>query len=406
VALFRPFSALRHRNFRLFWSGQLISLMGTWMHSPAQGWLVLRLTDSPFYLGLTGTAGSIPILLFALAGGVVADRFRKRHTLLTMYMALMALALTLGILTSAGLVSIWHILFIAFLTGTGYAFEIPSRQSFFIELVGREDLLNAIALNSAAFNAARTIGPAIAGMLIGRLGVSVCFYINSLSFLAVIAGLLRMRFQDGGARATEGRGMKRDLIEGLRYIFHESDVHRLIFFIGLLSFFGLPYITFLPVYARDILKTGAEGLGLLMALAGAGAFTGAIGLAIKGDSSNKERHLMLSALVFSSSLMMFSISRIAWLSCILLFLVGWGVVNQIATTNTIIQLRVPDRLRGRVMSVFTLVFLGMASLGNLAVGSLAHYTGTQIALMICALICLMITTIIIVKGKVKRPPGS
>jgi MFS family permease len=375
------------------------------MHSPAQGWLVLKLTDSPFYLGLTGTAGSIPILLFTLAGGVVADRFRKRYTLLTMYILLMLLALTLGALASAGLVSIWHVLSIAFLMGTGYAFEIPSRHSFFIELVGRRDLLNAIALNSAAFNAARTIGPAIAGMLIGRFGVAVCFYINALSFLAVITGLLRIRLDNEEKRGGK-RSIRSDLKEGIRYILSEPRVNRLILFIGVMSFFGFPYITFLPVYARDILRIGAKGLGVLMALAGAGAFTGAIGLAIKGDSINKERHLATSAAVFAVSLLIFSLSRLTWLSYVLLFLIGWGVVNQIATANTIIQLRVPDRLRGRVISSFTLVFLGMASIGNFIVGSLAHYAGTRIALMICALICLMVTTMVISKKVLKKPPAS
>jgi MFS family permease len=406
VASIQPFSALRYRNFRLFYFGQIISLTGTWMHSAAQGWLVLRLTDSPFYLGLAGTAGSIPILLFTLAGGIIADRFKKRYTILTMYIILSCLALTLGFLASTGMVNIWHVLVIAFLTGSGYAIEIPSRQSFFIELVGRESLLNAIALNSAAFNAARTIGPAIAGMLIGQFGVAICFYINAISFLAVISGLLRIQLNEEGQKKREGKGIKHDLKEGLGYIFSESGIYKLILFIGIISFFGFPYITFLPVYARDILRIGAEGLGVLMAFAGAGAFTGAISLAIRGDSSDKERHLAVSAVVFSVALLIFSLSQLAWLSYILLFLVGWGVVNQIATANTIIQLRVPDRLRGRVMSSFTLVFLGMASLGNFVVGSLAHYTGTQIALMICALICLFITIIIMSRGALKNVPSG
>ncbi len=361
------------------------------MHSAAQGWLVLKLTDSPFYLGLAGTAGSMPILLFTLAGGVAADRFPKRYIILTMDIILMFLTLTLAILVSMAMVNIWHVLIIAFLIGTAYAFEIPARQSFFIELVGRENLLNAIALNSAIFNGARTVGPAIAGILIGRLGVDICFYINAFSFLAVITGLLKIRFDKQEIKKIKSVSIKKEFKEGLKYIFSESRVYTLILFIGLISFFGFPYITFLPVYARDILGTGAEGLGILMALAGAGAFTGAISLAIKGDSLSKEVHLVTSALVFSSALFIFSLSTITWLSYIMLFLIGWGAVNQIATANSLLQLEVPDGLRGRVMSSFTLVFLGMASLGNFIVGSLAHYTNTQTALLICASICLFIT---------------
>ena len=191
---FRPFSALAYRNFRLFWLGQIISLTGTWMHSAGQGWLVLKLTDSPFYLGLVGSVSSMPILLFTLAGGVAADRLSKRKILLTTQMMLMLFAFILAVLVSTGIVTVWYVLIIGFLIGMVNAFDIPARQSFFIEMVGKENLLNAIALNSAAFNGARIIGPAIAGILIGYFGVAVCFYINSLSFLAAIIALVRMRF--------------------------------------------------------------------------------------------------------------------------------------------------------------------------------------------------------------------
>lgn len=389
MASFRPLSALTYRNFRLFWFGQLISLTGTWMHSAAQGWLVLKLTDSPFYLGLAGTAGSIPILLFTLAGGVIADRFPKRYIILTMYIVLMLLTLTLAVLVSTTIINVWYVLIIAFFIGTAYSFEIPARQSFLIELVGKENLLNAIALNSTAFNGARAIGPAIAGIIIGRYGVDICFYINALSFLFVITGLLKMRFNNHTIKSVRDKGIKKEIKEGLKYIFSDRVVSMLILFIGIISFFGFPYITFLPVFAKDILGIGAKGLGILMALAGAGALAGAVNLVIRGDSSNKERHLTISAIVFSASLLIFSLSDITWLSYIMLFLIGWGAVNQIATANTLLQLKVPDGLRGRVMSSFTLVFLGMASLGNFVVGSLAHYAGTQTALMICAVICII-----------------
>lgn len=359
------------------------------MYSTGQGWLVLQLTDSPFYLGLVGSAASMPILLFTLVGGVAADRFPKRKILLTTQSMLMILALTLAILVSTGVVTIWHVLSIAFLIGTVSAFDIPARQSFLIEMVGKENLMNAIALNSAAFNGARIIGPAVAGMLIGYLGLAVCFYINAFSFLAAIIGLVMMRFKPEETGKSPETGIKEEFKQGLAYIFNEPQVYSLIISVGIISFFGFPYLTFLPVYARDILKTGATGLGVLMGFAGAGAFTGAISLALRGNFSKKGILLASSGIIFSSALLVFSLSTVTWLSYLMLFLMGWGAINQIATANSLLQLAVPDRLRGRVMSSFTMVFLGMASLGNFVLGSLAYYVGTQTALGIGAKLSLL-----------------
>ncbi len=386
---FGPFSALTYRNFRLFWFGQIISLTGTWMHSAAQGWLVLKLTDSPFYLGLVGSAASMPILLFTLAGGVAADRFPKRKILLMTQTILMILAFTLAVIVTTGVVTVWHVLAIAFLIGTTCAFDIPSRQSFLIEMVGKKSLINAIALNSTAFNGARIIGPAIAGMLIGYIGLEACFYINSLSFLAAIIALLKMKFDNEQGKAPEKPGVRKELIEGIKYIFSEPKIHTLIISVGIISFFGFPYITFLPVYARDILKTGAAGLGILMGCSGAGAFTGGVILATRGDYGRKGVLLAVSGITFASALLIFSFSGVVWLSYIMLFFVGLAAINQIATANSLIQLNVPDRLRGRVMSSFTMVFLGLATLGNFAIGSLAYYVGTQAALGIGAKFCLL-----------------
>ena len=232
---FRPFSALAYRNFRLFWLGQIISLTGTWMHSAGQGWLVLKLTDSPFYLGLVGSVSSMPILLFTLAGGVAADRLSKRKILLTTQMMLMLFAFILAVLVSTGIVTVWYVLIIGFLIGMVNAFDIPARQSFFIEMVGKENLLNAIALNSAAFNGARIIGPAIAGILIGYFGVAVCFYINSLSFLAAIIALLMMKFESGEIRESTQSGIKEEFKEGLKYIFSEPKIYTLIILVGIIS---------------------------------------------------------------------------------------------------------------------------------------------------------------------------
>lgn len=385
----RPFSALTYRNFRLFWFGQVISLTGTWMHSAAQGWLVLKITDSPFYLGLVSSAASVPVLFFTLAGGVIADRFSKKTILLMTQTLLMFLALTLAILVSAKAVTVWHVMFIAFFIGTVNAVDIPARQSFLIEMVGKENLLNAIALNSAAFNGTRTVGPAIAGVLIGYFGLGVCFYVNAVSFLAAIIALLKMRFEKNEAEKIQRSGVKEELIEGLKYLFSEPRIYTLIIAVGVISFFGFPYLVFLPVYARDILKTGAAGLGILMGVAGAGALTGAFILAVRGDFAKKGLLLALSGTGFSLALLIFSFSTTLWLSYAMLFLIGLGAISQVATANSMLQLAVPDRLRGRIMSSFTMVFLGMATLGNLAIGTLASYVGTQAALGIGAKFCLL-----------------
>ncbi len=386
---FRPFSALTYRNFRLFWLGQVISLSGTWMHSAGQGWLVLKLTDSPFYLGLVGSAMSMPILLFTLAGGVAADRFNKRRILLATQTIFLFLAFSLALLVSTDIVTVGHVLAIAFFIGSVSAFDIPAKQSFLIEMVGKENLMNAIALNSAAFNAARVIGPTIAGFVIGHIGIAACFYINALSFLAVITGLLKMRFDPEDIKKPKKSGIREELKEGLKYILSEPKIYTLIVSVGIISFFGFPYITFLPVYARDILKTGPAGLGVLMGVTGAGAFTGAIGLAIRGDFKRKGIYLTVSGIIFSAALLIFSLSTTVWLSYSMLFIVGWGALSQIATSNSLIQIAVPDRLRGRVMSSFTMVFLGMATLGNLVIGGLALYVDIQAALGIGAKFCLL-----------------
>jgi len=394
---FQPFSALTYRNFRLFWFGQIISLSGTWMHSAAQGWLVFKLTNSPFYLGLVGSAMSLPVLLFTMAGGVAADRFFKRDIILAAQIILMFLTLSLAIMVSTGIVTVWHVLVISFLIGTTNSFEIPARQSFFVEMVGKENLMNAIALNSAAFHGARMLGPTIAGIIMGFLGLSACFYLNSLSFLATITGLLRMRFKPEEIKTSPGSGIKKEFKEGLKYIFNDPKIYTLILSSGIISFFGFPYATFLPVYARDILKTGAPGLGILMGSAGAGAFVGAITLTIRGDFSNKGILLTVSGIAFSIALLVFSISVTAWLSYLMLFLVGFGAINQVATANSMLQLAVPDKLRGRVMSSFTTVFLGMTTIGNLSLGSLAYYIGTKYALMTGASLCLFGSLLLILK---------
>jgi len=393
----KPLAALTYRNFRLFWIGQIISLTGTWMHSAAQGWLVFKLTDSPFFLGLAGSALSMPLLLFTMAGGIAADRFFKRNIILTAQIILMFLVLILAVLVSTGIVNVWHVLAISFLIGTANSFEIPARQSFFVEIVGKENLMNAIALNSAAFHSARMIGPTIAGIIMGSLGLAACFYINAVSFLAVILGLMKMRFRPEEIKTSPGTGFKKEFTEGLRYIFNDSRIYTLILSSGIISFFGFPYVTFLPVYARDILKTGATGLGILMGCAGAGAFMGAVTIALRGSILKEGLLMAVSSITFSSALLIFALSKTVWISYVMLFILGFGAITQIATANGQLQLAVPDNLRGRVMSSFTTVFLGMTTIGNLVLGSLAHYIGTQYALISSAGLCLFASLLLILK---------
>ena len=385
------FSAFKHRNFRLFWTGQIISLTGTWMQAVGQGWLVFKLTNSPFYLGVVGTAGSLPILFFSLFGGVVADRINKRILLIMTQVASMFLALFLAILTSLGIANVWHVIILATFLGIVNAFDVPGRQSFIIEMVGKEYLLNAIALNSAAFNGARIIGPAIAGVLIGYLGIAACFYINAISFVAVIISLLRMSIPETQDKKIKNLNIRHDLLEGFRFIKSETNIYYLIALVAITSLFGIPYITFMPIYAQDILKIGPTGLGILMGFAGVGAFSGAMLLAFRADIVERGKIVATAGITLSVCLIIFSLSKNPVISCLVLIFIGMGMIAEMATVNSILQILVPDALRGRVMSVYTLFFLGMTPVGNLLIGILSRHIGTQAAIASCASICLFVT---------------
>ena len=310
-------SALRHPNFRWFWFGQLLSLTGTWMASTAQGWLVLELTDSEFLLGLVTAIGTLPALLFTLYAGVIADRRDKRRIIITAQIAAMLLALALAVLTDTGRVTIAWILLLAFGLGITNAFEIPTRQSFFVELVGKEDLTNAIALNSAAFNLTRIIGPAVAGALIGTIGIAAAFYANSVSYLAVIGGLLLIRlprFRPSPQRDS----VRENLGEGFAWIRANRVAGTLVGIIAVVSIFGLPYAMLLPVFARDVLGVGAQGLGWLLSASGAGALAGGIALAIIGNRVRRGPLLLASSVSFCLLLGGFALSRSFPLSLALL----------------------------------------------------------------------------------------
>ncbi|MDP2752842.1 MAG: MFS transporter [Nitrospirota bacterium] len=393
----KRFSALHYRDFRLFWFGQLISLSGTWMQSVAQGWLVYSLTKSPFYLGLVAAAGSLPILLFTLAGGIVADRFRKRNLLLMTQALSIIPALVLGILTDFNLIAVWHVALMATLLGSVNAFDIPARQAFLVEMVGKSNLTNAIALNSAAFNGARMIGPVIAGMTIAYIGLPSCFYLNAVSFVAVIIALSKINIR--GEIKESSNGFIRDFTEGIQFMKSKPEIYRIILLIAVFSLLGIPYITFLPVFAVEVLRAGPKGLGFLVSAAGIGALTAALFLAFKGDIKDKNRFMFISALCFSFSLFAFSLSKIFYLSIVILIFVGWGIVSFLATANSFIQLSVPDNLRGRAMSIYALVFLGTAPLGNSLLGVLANSFGTSRAVSISAIICIIASVIFFTKKR-------
>lgn len=367
------FRALRHRNYRLFFFGQLISLTGTWMQSVAQGWLVLRLTDSPFLLGLVAAANSLPVLFLTLFAGTVADRFPKRRILLVTQSVAMILAATLAGLTLTGTVHISHVLILAFLLGCVNAFDAPTRQAFTVEMVGREDLLNAIALNSSIFNGARTMGPAVAGIVVAWIGEGPAFLFNALSFGAVLASLSLMQLD-----ARQANGMQRgDMLRtGLQYIASEPSVRALLLRAGAVSFFCFVHIPLLPVFARDILQIGAAGLGWLSAASGFGSLVAALTLAQLRDDAPRGKLLTTASLLYAPLLIGFTQARTVPLALLFIGLCGWAGVTTMALTNTLIQLIVPDDLRGRVMSVFTLSLMGLSPLGGMLAGSTAELAGS------------------------------
>jgi MFS family permease len=379
--------ALGHRNYRLFFAGQLISLIGTWMQSVAQSWLAYRLTGSAVLLGLVGFSSQIPAFVLAPVGGVVADRFDRRRTLVATQTVSMLLAFGLAGLTLAGRIRIWEIL--AFAAGLGLvnAFDIPTRQAFVVDMVGREDLLNAIALNSSMFNGARILGPAIAGVLVARIGEGWCFLANAVSYLAVIAGLAAMRL--GGARSPRPAPGRGGIVEGLRYVWSNRPVRALLLLLGLVSLTGMPYAVLMPVFASSILHGGAGALGVLMGATGVGALLGALSLAVRDGIRGLGRWVAVSSAAFGVSLVLFSSSRTFGLSVALLVPVGFFMMVEMASSNTVIQSLVPDAVRGRVMAAYAMMFMGMAPFGALMAGALASHVGAPRTVALGGMVCVV-----------------
>jgi MFS family permease len=373
--------ALAHRNFRLFLFGQTVSLTGTWMQSIAQGWLVLQLTNSPFYVGLVSALGSIGVLLFTLYAGVVADRTDKRRTVVITQTLLMLQAFALAALVWTRTVTVESVMGLAALLGVVNAFDIPTRQAFIVEMVGKEDLMSAIALNSSVFNATRVFGPAVAGVLIGSAGIAWCFFLNGVSYLAVIAGLLLMRLPPRVPQAAGGSAWA-GLREIVTFIRADRRVSALVALTGLFSVFGFPFLVLMPVIARDVLRAGAAGYGALTAAVGVGALLGALSIAVWSGRIPKGRTLVAGGTSFGVALVLFASSRIFPLSVALVALVGCAMILNNALTNTLLQTLVPDALRGRVMGFYSFVFVGLAPLGALQAGALAEHFGAPWAVAI------------------------
>jgi len=367
--------ALAHRNFRLFFIGQGISLVGTWMQNVGEGWLILQLTNSPFYVGLTAALSSIGVLLFSLYAGVIADRVDKRRVIIFMQIAFMLEAFTVAILVWTSVVAVWQVLLLATLLGIASAFDIPMRQSFIVEMVGKDDLMNAIALNSSLFNAARVVGPAIAGILIGTKGIAFCYFLNGLSYIAVIAGLLMMRLPPY-ARPAKPSSSWSGFREVLDYLKNDRKMRTLMLLTAIFSVFGFPYIAMMPVFARDVLHRGAAGYGALTSSIGIGAVIGALGVALASGRIRRRGRLMLSGgTVFGLLLMAFAASRSLPLSMGLLALTGCAMIVNNSLGNTLLQTSAPDHLRGRIMGFYSFVFVGMAPFGAFLFGVVAEHVG-------------------------------
>ena len=381
--------SLRHRNFRLFFSGQTISLVGTWMQRIALGWLVYRLTNSAFLLGLVGFAGQIPTFLFASFAGVLADR-SDRHRILVLTQTLaMIQALVLSFLVLFHLIRIWHVIVLSIVLGIINAFDMPTRQSFMVEMVEeKNDLANAIALNSSMVNCARLLGPSAAGILIATMGEGTCFLINAISYLAVIASLLLMKIQRKKPKPHNSR-VWLELKEGFRYAAGFAPIRDILLIFTLVNLVGMPYTVLMPVFAKDILHGGPSAFGFLMGGTGLGALGGALYLASRKSVLGLGKMIPVAAAVFGFALMLFSLSRLFYFSLGLMLLTGLGQIILMAASNTLLQTLVDDDKRGRVMSFYTMGFMGATPVGSLIAGSLASKIGAPWTVFIGGLVCII-----------------
>ena len=379
------FRALGSRNYALYWSGALLSNIGSWMQTVALGWLVLQLTNSPFWVGFVSFAGLSPSLLLSLFGGVIADRMDRRRLLIATQTALLLSSGILATLTALGVVTVAEIIVLSFLSGLAGALNTPAQQAMIADLVSSDILLNAISLNSVQFNLARIAGPALAGVVISWVSTAACFYLNSLSFVALIGALFYIRVEP--RRPLPVRSFWRHLGEGLLYVRGHAVLRLILATASVISIFCLPYIVLMPVFARDVLHVGADGLGYLMASAGVGAVVGGLGLAAFGNVRDKARLALRAGISLSFAVCVFALSSHVYLSIGMLLLAGGSMVTCIATLNTLLQLTAEPSMRGRVLSMYALALFGFTPLGSLQAGTLAHLIGTPDAVALGSAIC-------------------
>ena len=398
------FRALSHRNFRLFLTGAFLSNIGTWMQTVAQGWLVLQLTNSPFWLGLDAFVATAPGFMFTLIGGVFADLIDRRRLLLYTQVAAGFAALGLAILVATDVVNRWMVLGFSFVTGCCMALASPSFLAMTYDLVGREDLANAIAMNSTQFQLSRVVGPTLAGVAFRVFGLAGCFFANAFSFVFVVASLAMVKHEKHSLGAPahsvrDRRALWRDLVEGFRYVRNRPRVSALLMLAAVNSLFGAPYFTMVPIYARDIFHLGETGLAVMMGTAGAGAFVGALLVAYLGDFRRKGWFVLGGAIMFGICIANFALTTRFALSLTFLFGLGFALVVSVALTNTLLQKLVTDQMRGRVMSMFILSFMGTMPLGNIIAGAASSHFGPQRTLAVGGLVITVVAASVAVFNK-------
>lgn len=383
------FRAFKYRNYRLFFTGQGLSLIGTWMQRIALGWLVYKLTDSAFLLGVVSFSSQIPTFLFASLAGVISDKYNKHKIIVLTQIFAMVQAFVLALLTLTDNINIWYIIILSIMLGFINAFDMPTRQSFVVDLIeDKKDLSNAIALNSSIFNTARLIGPTIAGILISLFGEGICFLINAISYFAVITALLLMKIKPVSKKARKEKFLK-GLKEGIKYAYNFIPIRTLLILLAVMSLVGMPYTVLMPVFARDILHGNANTLGFLLGGAGVGALIGAIYLASRKSVLGLGRLIVKTGSIFSVGLIIFSFSRSLFISLPIMLFTGFGMMLLMASTNTLLQTLVDDDKRGRVMSLYVMAFMGSAPIGSLIAGTLASRIGAPYTVLIGGIICLL-----------------
>jgi MFS family permease len=400
----KTFSALRHRNFRLYMGGQMISLMGTWMQIIGQGWLVYEISRSERALGVVGFASAIPALAITPWAGVILDRVSKRMVMVATQTCAMMLALALSALTFSGIVQVWHVVLMAACLGVVNAFDGPARQAFVVEMVGREDMPNAIAMNSITFNSARIVGPAFGGLLLVAVGAAWCFLLNGLSFLAVIAGLLTMRLPPHQSKPTQLSPWQQ-LKSGVHYTVRTPELRALLLLALIFSVFGVSYSTILPAFVDKVLSQGADAFGTMNAFLGIGAVTAALIVARYGDRGQRGRWLAWAILGFPILLAIFALTRSYAVSLVLAVLLGIGFMTTFTLLNTLLQTRLADEMRGRVLALYTLTFFGFMPFGNLAIGALSEWWGISQAIVVSASLSFLLALIVLIKTpEIRRLP--